>query len=216
MEPRDRASAERTRSLIERGLHAPATFREALLEVAPSERDSWLNVVLGLDEPPDDGPELPRGCVPYLPSAVDALLRVVDEAPVGPTDVFVDVGSGAGRALAFVHLLTGATAVGLEIQGPLVRVACELVSRLRLSRVATLEADAAVVNDIAARGSVFFLYCPFSGERLRQLLGSLETLARTRALCVCSLDLPLPEQPWLVMDPPRSGGLRVYRSACPA
>jgi hypothetical protein len=86
---------------------------------------------------------------------------------------------------------------------------------LHLSRVTTLAADAGdprVVTDLAAHGSVFFLYCPFSGARLSELLVALETLTQTRTLCVCSLDLPLPEQPWLAMDPSRRGDLRVYRS----
>jgi len=52
-------SAERVRSLIERGQQDPSLFRAALLRVAPTERDAWLNLVLGLGELPDDGPDLP-------------------------------------------------------------------------------------------------------------------------------------------------------------
>ena len=212
MERRDRASAERTRSLIERGLHAPATFRAAFLEVAPTERDAWLDVVLGPDELCAAGPLLPRGCVPYLPCAVGALLRVVDQAPVGATDVFIDLGSGTGRALSFVHLLTGATAIGVEIQPELVRAARSRAARLRLSRVSTLEGDATQVTGAARSGNVFFLYCPFSGERLTRALGELEPLARERPLRVCAVDVPLPKQRWLVMDPPGSGDLCIFRS----
>ena len=54
--------------------------------------------------------------MPYLPCPVDTLLRVIEHAPLGAADVFVDVGSGLGRAAALVHLLTGARAVGLEVQ----------------------------------------------------------------------------------------------------
>ena len=103
-------------SLITRDLTDPSLFRAALLRVPPTERDAWLDSVLDLGDLPADGPDLPRGCVPYLPAPVDALLRVVERAPVRPSDVFVDVGSGVGRAVALVHLLTGAPAAGLEIE----------------------------------------------------------------------------------------------------
>lgn len=155
---------------------------------------------------------MPRGCVPYLPCPVDALLRAVEQAPVGAGDVFVDLGSGAGRALTFVHLLTGATAIGIEIQPELVRAARETAARLRLSRVTTLEGDASSVTGSAASGSVFFLYCPFSGERLARLLAELERPARHRALCICAVHTPLPEQRWLRMDPARLPDLCVFRS----
>jgi hypothetical protein len=59
-----------------RGLEDPYLFRDALLRVPPGERDAWLDSIFGLGDLPDDGPDLPRGCVPYLPSSVDTLLRV--------------------------------------------------------------------------------------------------------------------------------------------
>src|SRR5215469_14927659 len=108
MDADHRDSAEHVRSRIERGQHDPSMFRAALLSIPPTERDAWLDLVFGLGELPDDGPELPRDCVPYLPCPVDALLRMVEQASVRPSDVFVDVGSGVGRAAALVHLLTGA------------------------------------------------------------------------------------------------------------
>src|SRR5262245_43797450 len=116
MDGRHRKSAERARSLIEHGLHDPATFRPALLSVPPTARDAWVDCVLGLGELPDDAPALPRGCVPYLPCRADALLSMVDQASICASDVFVDVGMGNARAAVLVHLLTGASVIGLEIQ----------------------------------------------------------------------------------------------------
>jgi hypothetical protein len=210
VEERDRQSAERIRSLIERGQHDPATFRAALLEVAPLDRDVWVDLVLGLGQLPDDV-ALPRGCVPYLPCSVDVLLRTVEQAPVLASDVFVDVGSGLGRAALVTHLLTGATAIGLEIQHHLVLLARVLLTRLPFSRVSFVEGDAPKLMSFVTTGSVFFLYCPFAGDRLTMFLAALESLARTRTLSICSVDLPLPPQPWLALDPALSGDLRVYR-----
>ena len=79
-------------------------------------RDAWVDQLFGLGAPPEDGPQLPVGCVPYLPCSVDALLRVAEHAPVRASDLFVDIGAGVGRAAALMHLLTGAPAFGVEVQ----------------------------------------------------------------------------------------------------
>ena len=212
MEKSHRESAGRIRSRIGRELHDPSEFRAALLRVPPSERDAWLDLVLGLHELPDDGPDLPRGCVPYFPCSVDALLRMVEQARVRPSDVLVDIGSGLGRAAAFVHLLTGAGVIGIEIQSDLVRAARDLAARLAMPRVACIEGDAVSLTGSITIGSVFFLYCPFSGDRLAKVLDDLEAVARDRPIRVCSVDLPLPPCPWLTLESKPSRDLAIYRS----
>ncbi|HXU02838.1 MAG TPA: hypothetical protein VN903_17855 [Polyangia bacterium] len=215
MEARHLTSAEVARRSIERELHDPSAFRAALLDVPAGERDAWVDRVLELDDLPGDGPALPPGGVPYLPCPVDVLLRVVDEAPVRSTDVFVDVGAGPGRAIALVHLLTGAGAIGLEIQPELVRAANGLTGRLGLSRVRCIEGDAATVAAYMVVGSVFFFYCPFSDARLGKVLDDLEPIARTRELRVCGVLVPLPGRSWLTRAPGPDGELEIYRSTRP-
>jgi len=193
-----------------------AALRAALAGVPPRDRDAWVDRALGLDEPPDDGPALPSGGVPYLPSPVDALLRLTEHAPVRASDVFVDVGAGAGRAAALVHLLTGASVVGLEIQPALVTAARALAARVDLPGVSFVEGDAPRLTAALTTGSVFFLYCPFSGERLARLLANLEPVARTREIRVGCLDLPLPPCPWLHPMPPLWPDLALYRSTLAA
>ena len=213
MDAGHRESAERVRSLIEAGQCAPSLFRAELTRIPPVTRDAWADHLLGLGAPPEDGPALPVGCVPYLPCSVDALLRLTDQAPVRASDLFVDIGAGVGRAAALVHLLTGAPASGVEVQPALVAAARELVARLRLSAVSFVEADAGQATDAWAAGSVFLLYCPFSGGRLSKLLANLEPIARARPIRVCCVDLPLPRCSWLEQTPPRSLDLAIYRSS---
>jgi SAM-dependent methyltransferase len=204
-------SAEQVRQRIEAGAHDRRAFRAALLAVPPEARDGWLDRVLGLGAPPDDEPELPRGCVPYLPCGVDALIEIIDSAEVGPADVFVDVGSGVGRAMALVHLLTDAAVIGIEIQPRLVQAARD-VARVVSSRISNVHGDAVALTGSIMIGSVFFLYCPFSGARLQQVLSELEAIAQTRPIRVCCVDVPLPACAWLTAEPTAMGSVTVYRS----
>jgi SAM-dependent methyltransferase len=216
VDARHRQSAETTRLTIQRGRHDAITFRAALLDVPPRARDQWVDTVLGLGELPDqlqdDGPALPLGCVPYLPCPVDALLRVVDQASIADTDVFVDVGSGLGRAAMLVHLLTGAEAIGIEVQPALARATRDLAARLGLSRVTCIEGDARSFAGFTTSGSVFFFYCPFSGERLAKVLTDLESIAQIRPLRICCVQLPLPPCPWLTLQPSLAEDVAIYRS----
>jgi SAM-dependent methyltransferase len=190
----------------------PPLFRAALTRLPPAARDAWVDRVLGLGPPPADGAELPTGCVPYLPCPVDALVRLVERAPVRASDLFVDVGSGVGRAAAVVHLLSGAQVVGVEVQPALVAASRALTARLGLRRISFVQGDAGEPTDAWADASVFLLYCPFSGARLVKLLANLEPVARTRPIRVCCVDLPLPPCSWLEQTPPASLDLTFYRN----
>lgn len=188
------------------------SFRDELLAVSPGARDAWVDRRFGLDGLPDDDPALPMGCVPYLPSPVDVVLRMVAAADVRDSDVFVDIGMGVGRAAALVHLLTGASVIGVEIQPVLACEACALFDRLGARRVTCVVGDAPALAEHFATGSVFFLYCPFGGDRLAKVLAALEAIAAVRPIRICCVDLPLPPCPWLTLDPPHAGDLAVYRS----
>jgi SAM-dependent methyltransferase len=205
-------SAALMRAQLLSGDVSPRAFRAALTSVPEAERDAWVDRVLGIDAVADDGPDLPLGCAPYLPCAVDALLRVIDHANVDSSDVVVDVGAGVGRATTLAHLLTGAGVIGVEIQPELVREAHELASRLNVSRAPVVSGDAVELTGFLAIGTVFFLYCPFTGARLDKVLSDLESIARTRPIRIACVDLMLPPRPWLAIAATPSSDVVVYRS----
>ncbi len=211
MNDRHRAKAERVRAELERNWRDPLAFRAAVEAVPPVDRDAWLDVALGLGPPPDDGPDLPPGGVPYLPCGINPLLRFVDAGAVGPDDTVVDIGSGAGRAAVALHLLSGAVVVGVEVQRALVAGARSLAARLDLPRVTFVEGDGAAPPAPADGGTVFFLYCPFSGERLTRFLAWLEPIACARGARLGCVDLPLPAVGWLQAIAPPDRDLAVFR-----
>ncbi|MBL8922998.1 MAG: hypothetical protein JNJ54_29380 [Myxococcaceae bacterium] len=207
---RERAAALR-QAISGAARPSPAGFRAALDSVPFADRDAWVDAVLGLTSIPDDGPDLPSGCVPYLPCPVAAVQEAVDVARITAADVVVDVGAGVGRAAALLHLLTGARVIGLEVQRELVEAARSL--EFLHPAVAIIHGDATALEALAPGGTLYFLYCPFSGARLARLLDELEPLALRRPLRLACVDLPLPPRPWLTPVDGASGAVTVFTSA---
>lgn len=212
VEPELANDAARIRRRLEQGSVDPELFRHALASVPPNERDAWIDAVLGIGEVPDDGPDLPRECVAYLPCSVNAVLELVEVCGVTSKDVFVDVGAGIGRVLALVHLLTGAAAIGLEVQAQLVSAANALLRRNRLDHLSVVHGDAAHALTQLAQGTIFFFYCPFSGARLERAIDALSPIARTHRLHVASVDVPMPARSWLRRISADHAAVLVHRS----
>lgn len=206
-----RDSARRLRDDFVRNLAPPELVRAQLMAVPAAHRDAWLDVLWDVAELPEDG-RLPPGSVPYLPCPVGTVLEALAQACVGADDVFVDVGSGLGRAALLANALTGAGAIGIEIQPHLIRAARGRADWLNLERTRFVEGDAAELVRYMANATVFFLYCPFGGERIRRVLASLEELARVRPIRVCTVAMPRLDAPFLTARPSVSPELVVYRS----
>src|SRR5262245_1127557 len=134
MQLAEQQSAERVRAALAGMGLSRSEFRAALESVPRLERDNWLDLALGIGAVPEDGPELPRGCVPYVPCPVQEVLDAVRGAAIGEDDVFIDLGSGLGRTTLLVQLLTGAATIGLEIQPALVQGSRQLAQLLNRSR----------------------------------------------------------------------------------
>lgn len=182
----------------------------------PVERDRYVDALLGLEAQPAadeasvaDDPELIR-CVA---SGVSAIADAILKAGVGPRDVFVDVGAGCGRVAMLVHLLTGARAIGLEIQAGLVAFGAQRVADLGLEAVELRCGDAREVE--LPEGSVIYLYLPFVGRSLDRVVGKLEALARRRGIAVCALGVELRRQPWLRPVDDTSLWMTVHESVIP-
>ena len=204
---------ERMRRLLTDHEPSASELLRRSLDAMPSRnRDAWLDSVLGIDAFASDGPDLPPGCVPYIPCMADLIIQAVDRAQITNRDVFVDIGSGIGRATALTHLLTGAGAIGIEIQADLVRRSRILAESLNTSRLVTVEGNATELVKFIQIGTVFFLYCPFSGKQLERVVDDLGQIAVTRPIRVCCVQLPAIHRPWLELISPETSELLIYRS----
>jgi SAM-dependent methyltransferase len=199
--------ARRAREEVTSGSLRGEALMQRILSVPHAERDAWVDALLALPELPADSPGLPAGAVPYLPAGVAEILALVSEAPLREGDELVDLGSGLGRVAILAHLLSGAPARGVEIQGPLVEHARRCSSQLGLDSVSFQHADAA---DAELEGSIFFLYAPFNGGMLTRVLRRLEAMARRRPMTLCTVDLELRGEAWLRARPSSRPSMMLY------
>ncbi len=190
---------------------------DAALHLDYEPADALVDGVLGLDgftgNPTVEHPDI----VHLEDTPVRALLDLVDHVPLEQDDCFCDLGAGLGRAAIVVHWLTGAPALGIEIQPDYSAYARRLAASLGLKRVTFVQADAREA-DLSA-GTVFYLFTPFKGRILRTVLDRLHAQAQQRTITVCTygaVSLIVAREPWLrplAGGQPHEFALGVWRSA---
>jgi methyltransferase family protein len=184
-----------------------------LSSLPPEARDAAVEQHLGIACPAQYSAPPGDGLIGYHASGVAPIVRALIEVPVLADDVVIDLGAGLGKVVFLAHLLTGAAACGIELQPALVELARASAARLGID-VCLVQADArdADLDD----GTVFFLYAPFTGDVLAQVVRRLHAIARRRAIVLCALGIDLGRDArWLVPRPLDSFWLTVYDGAGP-
>lgn len=146
--------------------------------------DELIAGVLGLREPAGESILAPE-MVFYQPTPARHILDMIRLCNLSENDVLIDLGSGLGHVPVLASILTGARAIGIEIDPAYVRCARECASGLGLERVTFVEQDVREA-DLSA-GTVFHLYTPFTGTMLRTALECLRVEARRRTIRVSAL-----------------------------
>lgn len=146
-------------------------------------RDDLVSGVLALDEP-DDAAPLPPEMVFYQPTPARHVFDLIRRVELSADDVVVDLGSGLGIVPLLVAVATGARAVGVERELSYVEAARRGAVRLGVSR-ASFECVDAREADLA-RGTLFYLYTPFTGSVMRSVLDALRREAERRPVRVAA------------------------------
>jgi SAM-dependent methyltransferase len=181
------------------------------------ELDLLTNGLLEIPGTPAEPAPLEADMVFYQPTPTRVILTLLDQLRPAPTDVFYDLGSGLGHVPILVNLLAGVRATGIEIEETYYRYALERLNKLALPEVNFINADARAMDYSA--GTIFYLYTPFKGEILKQVLGKLEAEAMRRSFRVCTYGpatLTVARQPWLqslYQAGPPEGRLGIFASA---
>jgi hypothetical protein len=120
------------------------------------------------------GPEM----VFYQKTPARVIFQLTQLAELTEHDVFFDIGSGLGQAVILVNLLSGAKAIGIEFEPAYTNYAKTCAAQFNLNRVEFINADA--LKGDYSQGTVFFLYTPFEGNMLQEMMEILKREAQKR------------------------------------
>lgn len=163
-------------------------------------RDELVAGVLPFAEP-GEAAALPPEMVFYQPTPARHVFDLLGRLALGSDDVLVDLGAGLGHVPLLAAICTPARGVGIEIEPAYVASGRDCAQALRLANACFVQGDARAAD--FATGSVFYLYTPFTGSILREVLDALRREAARRAFRVCSFGpctQALAAEPWLAGD----------------
>jgi len=186
----------------------------SLLAALPaSERDAAVEECLGIRDAAVPSTSPGEHLIGHHPSGVASIMRALFEVPVGAADTVIDLGSGLGKVLFLVQMLTGAKARGIELQADLVERARRHNARLGLDvRFTCGDIRSEALDD----GNVFFLYAPCTGPALAAVVARLHAVAQHQAIIVMALGVELDRlAPFLAARRIDSFWLSVYDSVVP-
>lgn len=147
--------------------------------------DALLSGVLRIDEPAADVAALEPDMVSYQPTPARHIFDMIDRAGLDERDVLIDLGSGLGHVPLLAAVCTGAHCVGIEREAAYVDCATLCAQALGLANARFVRQDAREA-DLSA-GTVFYLYTPFTGAMLEEMLARLKREANAREIRIATL-----------------------------
>jgi hypothetical protein len=167
-------------------------------EIGYDSLDVFINGLLLIQAVPLETKAREPEMVSYQQTPARIIFELVEKAQLTGEDVFYDVGSGLGQVPILVNLLSGATAKGIEFEPAYCDYASVCAADLNLSRVEFINADARTAD--YSEGTVFFMYTPFEGSVLQEVLEKLRGESRRRRIRLFTYGPCTPEvsrQSWL-------------------
>ncbi|MEN8172311.1 MAG: hypothetical protein ABFS03_05465 [Chloroflexota bacterium] len=160
--------------------------------------DGLLEGILTPYQKPEPTLNRDYGMVRYEPTPASVILELVDKINFTKNDVFYDLGSGLGKVVGLVNILTGVSCVGVEFEPSYYNYATQRAAFLNLDNIRYINSDARSTN--YSDGTVFFLFNPFGGKIFETVFEILHQESFKRQITVCSYGtstVPIAELPWL-------------------
>lgn len=179
--------------------------------------DELVGGVLDFDAPRPQATTLSAEMVAYQPTPARHVFDMLARTRLDKDDVLVDLGSGLGHVPLLAAICTRARAIGVELEAAYVACARQVATGLGLAGVDFRQQDARTVD--FGSGTVFYLYTPFRGAVMRDVLDRLRMEAARRELRICTFGPCTPvvaREAWLSTgDEPCTDRIVIYRSgAC--
>ena len=138
--------------------------------------DTFINGLLHSQPPPAETRAREPGMVWFQKTPARIVFEMVEKARFTDADVFYDIGSGMGQVAILAHLLSGVAARGIEFEPAFCEHARASAADLDLPDVEFLQADAREAD--YSQGTVCFMYTPFEGPMLDEVLDKMRREAK--------------------------------------
>ncbi|QWT18790.1 methyltransferase domain-containing protein [Bacillus sp. NP157] len=178
--------------------------------------DALLAGVFAIDEPASHDAAPPAGMVFYQPTPARHIVDAIGRAGLSRDDHVVDLGSGLGHVPMLLRVLSDASVSGVEREPAYVECARNAATALGLHDVSFHCADAREAD--YSRTTVFYLFTPFTGTVLRDVVLRIAREASHRSLRVIALGpctRTFARQAWLrsdAADPEAADRVVIFRS----
>jgi hypothetical protein len=176
--------------------------------------DELIGGVLKFEEPAAEVVRLESEMVFYQPTPARHIFDLIGRTALTERDCLIDLGSGLGHVTLMASICTGASCTGIELEPSYVDCARKSARSLNLNKVKFIEGDARAAD--LSDGTVFYLYTPFIGTILRDVLNSLRHEALRREIRICTFGpctRVVAEEHWLsVIGALETDRIAVFRS----
>lgn len=187
---------ELKRQIVEYTGYAPSDGEQ--VEVGYDTLDAFINGLLLIGSAPRETKEREAEMVFYRPTPARVVFELIEKANFQRGDILYDVGSGLGQVCILVSLLGEVKAKGVEFDPAYCDYARRCAKVLNLAQVEFLCVDARVAD--YSDGTIFFMYTPFEGRLLQDVLDRLKAESQEREIRVATYGpctLSVSRQSWL-------------------
>jgi SAM-dependent methyltransferase len=179
-------------------------------EIGYDTLDLFINGLFQFQTMPEPIKDLEPEMVFFQKTPARFVFELVEQSHFMEEDVFFDLGSGLGQVAILVNLLAGIAVKGIEFEPAFCDYARNCVTELNLSNVTFINVDARKAD--YSEGTIFFMFTPFKGEILQEVLAILRKESLSRKIKIitygpCTAQVAL--QSWLDFTNP--GGDNVYK-----
>jgi hypothetical protein len=176
--------------------------------------DELISGVLRFEEPSTEVLPLESEMVSYQPTPARHIFDLIGRTALTERDFLVDLGSGLGHVTLMASICTSASCTGIELEPSYVDCARKSARSLKLNDVRFIQGDARAAD--LSDGTVFYLYTPFIGTILGEVLNSLRHEAVRREIRICTFGpctRVVAEEQWLsVMGALEADRIAIFRS----